>query len=152
MQRILICLLLTVFIASCTTIDVYQKTFFFSSHEWKGNDTPSFTFTIKDNSHLYNLYAVIRHGDAYRYKNIWLNVQVKTPDSVYTLKREFILADNTKWLGSAMDDIIEHRLLFNSIPILLKKGNYTFTLQQVMREEPLQYMLDAGIRVEKANP
>jgi hypothetical protein len=31
----------------------------------------------------------------------------------------------------------------------LKKGMYTFTLQHVMREDPLQYVMNAGIRVEK---
>ena len=70
----------------------------------------------------------------------------------YTIKREFPLADNTKWLGTGMDDIIEHRITFNTLPIHLKKGNYTFSLQQIMREDPLQHVLNAGIRVEKAKP
>jgi gliding motility-associated lipoprotein GldH len=137
-------------ITSCNTLDVYEKTTAFSSHEWKSNQTLPFTFAIKDTSSLYNFYVVLRHEDSYRYKNIWLNIQVKDPDSTYTIKREFTLADNSKWLGTGMDDIIEHRMVFNSIPISLKKGDYTFTLQQIMREDPLQHLLNAGIRVEKA--
>jgi gliding motility-associated lipoprotein GldH len=95
---------------------------------------------------------VLRHEDAYHYKNIWLQVKVKDPDSSYTFKREFTLADNTKWLGMSIDDITEHRMIFNEAPIRLKKGDYTFTLQQIMREEPLEHLLSAGIRVEKIKP
>ncbi len=138
------------FMSSCNTLDVYEKTASFSLHEWKSNQVLPFTFTIKDTITPYNFYIVLRHEDAYRYKNIWLNILVKDPDSSYTIKREFILADNTKWLGTGMDDIVEHRMTFNALPIRLKKGDYTFTLQQIMREDPLQHVLNAGIRVEKA--
>ncbi|OIR08391.1 gliding motility lipoprotein GldH precursor [mine drainage metagenome] len=141
-----------VFITSCTSLDVYEKTTAFPSHEWNSKELLPFTFTIKDTSSLYNFYVVLRHEDAYQYKNIWLNIKIKDPDSTYSIKREFTLADNTKWLGTGMDDIIEHRIAFNPIPISLKKGDYTFTLQQIMREDTLQHILNAGIRVEKAKP
>ena len=140
------------FITSCNTLDVFEKTKAFPEHEWKSSEKPSFNFTISDTTSLYNMYVVIRHEDAYRYKNIWLNVQVKDPDSTYTIKREFTLADNTKWLGTGIDDVFEHRIIFNGLPISLKKGNYTFTLEEIMREDPLQHILNAGIRVEKVKP
>ena len=86
------------------------------------------------------------------YKNIWLNVQMKSPDSTIQIKREFILSNNTQWLGTTMSDIVEHRIAFNKTPARLVKGKYTFTLQQAMREDPLDYILNAGIRVEKVKP
>lgn len=79
-------------------------------------------------------------------------MDVKDPDTTYTVKREFTLANNTQWLGTGMDDIIEQRIPFDSKPFPLKKGMYTFTLQQVMREDPLQNVMAAGIRVEKQKP
>jgi gliding motility-associated lipoprotein GldH len=58
--------------------------------------------------------------------------------------------NNYGWLGTAMDDIIEHRVLLNEKgPVKLKKGNYTFVLQQAMREDPLTGVINAGIRAEK---
>ena len=152
MKQSIVFIVAVYFLTSCNTLDVYEKTAAFSSHEWKSAQILPFTFTIADTSAPYNFYVVIRHEDSYRYKNIWLNIQVKDPDSTYTIKREFPLADNTKWLGTGMDDIIEHRITFNTLPIHLKKGNYTFSLQQIMREDPLQHVLNAGIRVEKAKP
>jgi gliding motility-associated lipoprotein GldH len=142
-------IILIFFAASCNTLDVFEKTKSFSKHEWESNDAPTFQFQIKDTNALYNLYFVIRHEDKYHYKNIWMNIKVQEPDSVYNIKREFILADNNKWIGSGMDDVYEQRILFNGLPTKLKKGMYNFTLQQIMREDPLQAVLSAGIRVEK---
>ncbi|GAC1440675.1 MAG: hypothetical protein NVSMB63_07400 [Sediminibacterium sp.] len=48
-----------------------------------------------------------------------------------------------------MDDVFDHRARITRSPIKLKKGSYTFALQQAMREEPLEYVLNAGIRIEK---
>ena len=144
---ILCCIL---FLASCGSIDVYEKTKPFPEHEWKGIDSVSVTFDIKDSASMYNVYFVLRHEDAYRKKNIWVDIAIKGPDTTVNIKPEFNLADNTRWLGTAMDDIIEHRINLDSRPRLLKKGQYTFTLKQAMREDPLQYVLNAGIRVEKA--
>jgi gliding motility-associated lipoprotein GldH len=148
-MRLLLVILVSSFVISCNTLDVFERSTNFPSHQWKGNDKPSFDFKISDTISSYDIYFVIRHEDAYHFKNIWLKVTVKDPDSSYTIKREFTLADNTKWLGTGMDDIFEQRILFNAAPAKLKKGNYTFTLQQVMREGPLQAILSVGIRVEK---
>lgn len=143
-------LILIALFSSCTTLDVFEKTKTFSTHEWSAKETPTFTFEIKDTNSAYNIYYVLRHEDAYHYKNIWVNINMKAPDTTISFRREFILADNTKWLGTAMSDIIEHRATFNPVATKLKKGTYTFTLQQDMREEPLEYILATGIRVEKA--
>lgn len=71
-------------------------------------------------------------------------------DTATTVQQNFKLGDNRLgWLGTTMDDVIEHRMLITNKPVKLKKGNYTFQLQQVMREDPLQNILNAGIRVEK---
>jgi gliding motility-associated lipoprotein GldH len=136
--------------ASCGSIDVYEKTKAFPDHEWKSNDSATFTFDITDTTAKYNIYFVLRHEDAYRKKNIWVDIAWKNPDSSITVKREFNLADNTRWLGTAMDDIIEHRISVDREPAILKKGRHVFILKQAMREDPLQYVLNAGIRVEKA--
>ncbi len=80
-----------------------------------------------------------------------MQLRTVAPDNNVTDQQvKLKLGDNSKgWLGSAMDDIIEHRVLLNRYPVKLKMGNYTFTLQQIMREDPLQYVMNAGIRVEK---
>ena len=137
-------------LASCQTIDIYEKISSFPDHSWKSAERPSFTFEITDTTSLYKIYLVLRHEDAYNYNNIWVNMTVKGPAEVVTIRREFILGNNRQgWLGSGMDDIFEHRLPFNDRPAPLHKGKYTFTLQQDMREDPLEHIVNTGIRVEK---
>lgn len=141
-------------LAGCGTLDVYEKTTSFSNLEWTNIDRPSFTFSIEDTVSTYQIFVIVRHTDAYHYNNLWMNISTQAPrDSIRTQPVNLKLADNTKgWLGIAMDDIIDHRILITRFPIKLKKGNYTFTIQQTMREEPLQFILNAGIRVEKVKP
>lgn len=137
-------------LASCQTIDIYEKITTFPKHSWKSNEMPSFTFTIEDTTVLYNIFFVLRHEDAYNYNNIWVNLIAKSAVDTVTIRREFVLSNNKQgWLGSGMDDIFEHRIPFNNKPAPLHKGTYTFTLQQDMREDPLDHILNAGIRVEK---
>ncbi|HEX8333096.1 MAG TPA: gliding motility lipoprotein GldH [Segetibacter sp.] len=144
-------ILLLATVTSCNTIDVYEKTKPFHSHEWKGNDKPSFTFEIADTISSYNIFFVFRHTDAYNYNNIWVNITTVPPgDTATTQPLDLKLADNQNgWLGSGMDDIFEHRIKITLAPIRLKNGKYNFTLQHIMREEPLQHVMNAGIRVEK---
>ncbi len=141
-------------LAGCGTLDVYEKNVSFPDHEWKSNDKPVFNFTITDTASAYNIYVIVRHEDAYHFNNIWLNIVTKAPGE--TEKKQLVnvtLADNKKgWLGTGMDDVFDHRARITLFPIKLKKGNYTFALQQNMREEPLQFVLNAGIRVEKVKP
>lgn len=151
-RNILVLVCLCAAFAGCNTLDVYEQIHSFSTHEWKSADKPSFTFTITDTTSRYDIYVILRHEDAYHFKNIWLNVSTIAPKD--TLKTQLInvpLADNKKgWLAAGMDDIYDHRARITAAPVALRKGDYTFTLQQNMREEPLQYVLAAGIRVEKS--
>lgn len=137
------------FICGCNTIDIYEKTNHFKDQKWSSTEQPKFEFEIKDTNSFQNFYLVLRHTDKYPYKNIWLELNIKSPYDTSIIKKEFTLADNSKWLGTSIDDIIEHRTIFNPQPVKLKKGIYTFTLKQIMRDDPLPFVLSAGIRVQK---
>jgi gliding motility-associated lipoprotein GldH len=151
-KKLLSLLSLSLLLAGCGTLDVYEKIVSFSGHEWKSSEKPSFTFTITDTVSKYDIYVIFRHEDAYHFKNLWVNISTIAPkDTMKTQLLDIPLADNKKgWLGSGMDDVFDHRARITSSPVKLKKGDYTFTLQQNMREEPLQFALATGIRVEKS--
>ena len=141
----------TLFLVSCNTIDLYEKSVTIPGHQWKSSFKPSFDFTIKDTSSSYKLFFILRHNEKYSFNNIYINVYVKGPgqDTALKIQQDLVLATNEKgWLGTGMDDIYEHR-----IPLApeqsLKAGNYTFTIEQIMREDPLENVLNAGLRIEK---
>lgn len=136
---------------SCTTIDLYEKSVSIPGHSWKNSFKPSFDFTIKDTSSSYQLFLILRHNDKYNFNNIYINLSAKLPgsDSVKKIRRDLTLATNEKgWLGSGMDDIYEHRIPLGD-PERLKAGNYTFTIEQIMREDPLANVFNVGLRIEK---
>jgi len=141
-------------LASCTTIDLYEKSVAIPGHSWKSSFKPSFTFIIKDTSSPYKLFIVLRHTDRYNFNNIYINLHQRPGmDTMLAEKYDLTLATNEKgWLGSGMDDIYEHRIPLTpgNQPVYFKKpGNYTFTLEQIMREDPLNNVLAVGLRIEK---
>lgn len=152
-KGIFILLAVTVLFAACEPRPgIFEKNVSIPNHEWSNQFQPKINFTIDDTLSSYRIFIVIRHSDAYRYKNIWMNIGVQPPgDSTYYNRRNLTLANDSKgWLGSGMDDIFEHRLLLNSQPYKFPhKGSYQFTLQQIMRDDPLENVLNAGIRIEK---
>jgi gliding motility-associated lipoprotein GldH len=140
------------FITACETIDVFEKNITIPNHEWSNSYKPEIEFEITDTTSLYNIYVVIRHTDAYRYKNIYMNIYTQVPgDTLLKQRLDLQLATDDKgWLGSGMDDIFEHRIRITKEPQQLSKsGIYKFRLEQIMREEPLQHVMNVGIRVEK---
>ena len=139
------------FFYSCNKLDVFEKDTTIPQYEWSSTFRPSFDFDIIDTTSTYRLYIVLRHTDAYRYNNIWLNIGSKFPgDTMSYQKLELGLGnDATGWEGSGMDDIWEVRK-----PIAkgaFKIGKYTFSIAQIMRENPLPNIMSIGMRMEKMN-
>ncbi|HRO44943.1 gliding motility lipoprotein GldH [Agriterribacter sp.] len=138
--------------SSCRTIDVFEKNSSIPAQEWDRAFQPVIVFNITDTAALYNIYVTLRHTHAYNYNNIWLSVNYQLPgDTVKQQRVDIPLADNSKgWLGTGMDDIYEVRRLITPQPYRFKNsGTCTFTLEQIMRENPLKHVMNAGIRVEK---
>lgn len=136
---------------SCNTIDVYEHIIAFPKQQWHSNLRLNFNCVIKDSTAYYNVYFVIRHTESYQFNNIWINLTSVFPgDTARTQRLNIQLANGNGWLGAAMDDIIEQRVLINKQPVRLSAGAYKFSLQQIMRQDPLEYVVNAGIRIEKA--
>lgn len=146
MLLLLICAL---FICSCTTVDLYEKDATIPGFKWKSSFKPEFTFAIKDTTVRYELFLVLRHNEKYNYNNIWINLYSQPPgDTLHKAFFELQLANNEKWLASGMDDVYEHRIKLTD-PQYLKAGLYHFKVEQIMREDPLENVMDVGLRMEK---
>lgn len=141
-------------INGCQHINLYEKVTAIPGHEWKSNYAPKFQFQITDTTSPYQLYFSIRHGNAYNYNNVWVAVTTTSPDGTKARAQyELPLANNERgWLGTGMDDLYEHRIALTppNLQFYFKQaGTYTFTVQHLMREDPLQAVWNVGLRVEK---
>jgi len=150
------CFTLSVCIAfiSCDTIDLYEKIDSIPGHEWSSAYKPQFNFTIKDTTASYQLFITLRHNERYAFNNIWLNLQAQSPGSAaqqFLIELPLASADKG-WLGNGMDDLYDHRIPITLDPQKLnfkKGGEYIFTIEHVMREDPLQNIMNVGLRLEK---
>lgn len=141
-------------VGGCAKVNVFERNLSFPRHQWPGNQRPSVTFTIEDTASLYHIFLVLRHTDAYNFNNLWLNVYTKGPGDTVPKKQQLdvTLATNDQgWLGSGMDDIFEHRIRITREPVSFKNaGKYEFSFEQIMWEDPLQHVLNVGLRIERA--
>lgn len=145
-------LAMSVWLNACAKIDVFEKNADIPKHQWQYSLQPAFDFAVTDTVAQYNLYIVLRHTDAYRYNNIWLNVGSQSPGDTMRYQRFDLQLGNdaTGWEGNGMDDIWELRKSITKGPFKFNKaGNYKFVIAQVMRENPLPAIVSVGVRVEK---
>ncbi len=143
-------LLSFVLLNACTQIELFEKNTLIPNLKWQNNFDATGTFNITDTSSLYNVFIVLRHTDAYQYNNIWLNVALQASgDSVNMQKINLSLGSDAQgWEGIGMNDIWEVRKLIARVP--LKKGDYNFSIGQIMRDNPLQHIMSVGLRLKKA--
>lgn len=140
------------FFSSCTQIDVFEKDTAIPSYEWKQSFTAKGDFIITDTVTPFSIYLVLRHTDAYKYNNIWLNVGLQPPgDTMHIQKVNLVLGDDANgWEGSGMNDIWEVRKLLNGDARRFKQpGRYSFSISQIMRDNPLLHVMSVGLRIEK---
>jgi len=138
---------------SCQTIDLYEKVVSIPKQEWQSSFKPQFKFDIRDTTVPYQMYILLRHNEKYEFNNIWVKLNAQAPgDTAKYFSLELPLANNEGWMGTAMDDLYEHRIAVTLDPAIFsfnKPGEYTFTLEQIMRKDPLENVLNVGLRIEK---
>lgn len=143
----------TFLLSSCQTIDLYEKTVPIPKHAWNSSFKPEFRFIIKDTTVPYRVFITLRHTDQYTYNNIWVNLSTQAPgDTLQKVQYELPLASREGWLGSGMGDIYDHRIAItppNQDLYFRRSGEYVFTLEHIMRQDPLLHVLDVGLRLEK---
>ena len=148
-QLLLLSIACCLFVGSCTQIEIFEKDTSIPGYKWQQGFSAKGDFVITDTISSYNIYLVLRHTDAYQYNNIWLNVGLQPPgDSMHTQKVNVVLGDDANgWYGIGMNDIWEVRNLQKSQP--LRSGKYSFSISQIMRDNPLLHVMSVGLRIEK---
>jgi len=139
-------------LGSCARTDLFEKNVSLPSRRWENSFKPVITFNITDTLSAYNIFLVVRHTDAYHFNNLWVKMKSTAPGDTASSSQQFDLplASTSGWTGTGMDDIFEHRILLYRRPVKFRmQGNYSVTLEQVMRENPLEEIMNVGIRLEK---
>ncbi len=137
--------------SSCDKSRVFEDNVMIEKDAWYINNKPSFYIDIQDTVSKHNLYLNLRNTGNYKYSNLFVLLTIQGPGSKAETNRfEFRLAEHDgKWLGTGLGDMYSNRILMIENMHFPKKGVYSFSLEQNMRDNPLQGIEDVGIRLER---
>lgn len=141
-------------LTSCQdTQTIADKNFEIAGHNWSYTEKVQIPVTIENPELLYNLYVNLRLTSRYKYSNIFLLIHIVGPDGKRTTERkEFKVAlPDGEWLGSGSGDLYSFQMPLKERYKFPVRGKYVIELEQNMRDNPLNNVSDAGVRIEKAN-
>ena len=146
--------LLATVLASCQDQSLIVDTNIeLDKHNWSYTEKVRIPLSIESADIPFNLYLNLRHTSDYKYSNIFLLIHITGPDGKkITERREFKLAQpDGEWLGSGSGNLYSYQILFKEDYKFTLKGKYMIELEQNMRDNPLDHITDAGIRVERVD-
>ncbi len=138
---------------ACTKINVYEKRIIIPKHQWDKSFVPSFTFENFTAKKTNFIFVILRHLNNYPYSNINIKLSIKNEkDSIITKEFNIPLTKNNankEWANKGMDDIYE--IKYPLVPFSGDPGKYTFTIENIMRDNPLPEVLSVGLALERKN-
>jgi gliding motility-associated lipoprotein GldH len=136
---------------ACQNSAVFQEQQAIPAEGWHAEGKLLFEAAITDTLSLHKFYLDIRNNTDYPYSNLFLFLDIEFPDGRNLRDTiECLLADKRgQWTGSGFGSIRFNRFLFRDDVWFPVTGTYRFKIQHGMREETLQGITDAGIRIEK---
>ena len=146
--------LLVVCLSSCDRSRVFEDNTELSDYTWDVKNKIAFDVNIDDTTSLHNLYVNVRHASHYPFANLYLFITIKFPNGKMAKDTlECIFQDETgHWKGEGMGDIWDNQILWKPKVKFPLKGTYTFEYEHAMRMEQVPFIMDMGLRVEKAKP
>lgn len=139
--------------SSCNEQGVFQGFEHFNSKSWSKDQKVSFNFEISDTASQYSINYLVRHSIDYAFQNLWVEGNIIFPDSqVVPFKKNIQLGDaKGYWYGNGISDIMNVDVPIQTHAIFPQTGKYTFEFQQIMRVDPIEGVLDFGLKIKKEN-
>ena len=137
-------------ITACTSKEIFSEFHSFSDATWSRSEKVNFEVSVLDSTQQYDVFLEIRNNNDYPFRNLWLFVDITTPDGKQ--RRDTINAELAdvygKWYGKGVS------LYTYSFPYELKiqypnTGAFIYSITQGMREESLNGISDIGLTVSK---
>ena len=106
---------------------------------WYISDTAKWTWPVKDTTQYYDLSLAVQYSTSYPYANLYLFVGVTGPDgaTVTDTLNSPLCSPEGKWYGEGFGSSRTIILPYRTGSRMAQMGNYTFTVLQGMRMNPL---------------
>lgn len=141
---------LILFTLSCDRDKFFDESLSLPNDSWPKDETMSFKINIEDTVSSYNFFLNVRNSTSYRYNNIYFFLTTEfagggmSRDTIECL----LAAKNGEWLGRGSGRYRDNRIPIRSNIRFPRKGIYTLKLNQAMREDILEGISEAGVRLE----
>ena len=144
-------LLLLVYLASCTSNEVYYEFESMPQNKWSKDHTVCFALdSISEKKRPgYNLSIEIAHNLDYPYKNLWLSVYHMREDTILSSDTlDVLLTDNAgKWLGSGNGPTRQLSVLVKTGFALDTALHHQICVRHTMRDVQLKGVEKIGLRI-----
>ena len=119
--------------------------------KWHKDNIIEYNVPVNDTLNGFDIQIHLRNDYKYQYRNIWMFIETSAPNgNVLRDTVEFFLADQSgKWLGKGLGNINELVLDYKKNIRFPVGGIYHFKIEQAMRTDDLESIMDVGLRIKK---
>ncbi len=137
---------------SCGPSYLFQEEKNITNNQWAYRDTIDFKFKVPDTTALYNLYVDFEYADTFPHQNIYVKFYTRFPNGKRLAKPlSFDFFDpEGKSVGKCSGSTCRTQIAIQQNAFFEKAGEYTITLEQFGRIDPLPGIKSVGLSVEKA--
>ena len=153
-MRMFFCfIVISLCLSACDINKIYENNVVLPSEGWQRLERAIFEVNITDTVTAGNIYINVRNNNNYKYMQLWLFVDIRTPSGIVERDTvEIMLADHRgKWLGHGLGSKFDTRIFFRRNVFFPAKGKYIFEYEHAMRNDPIIGIDDIGLRIEKIN-
>lgn len=127
--------------------------------KWEYDFKPEFVLQVKETG-PYRLLVNLRHTPSYRYSNLFVRVQVRPvlENGLFDgrgedpLRYELHIAEpDGRWLGTQSGGLYSLREMVNEDFFFPDTGTFKIYLEQNMRDNPLEGVASAGLKLQRVN-
>jgi len=138
-------------LANCTVIPVVDQWKNLDNSTWQKTKQVQIKVQINDTDYYYNSYINLRVTNDYKYSNLYIKLNITDPSGNKTSEPIMLtLADHRgEWVGHTLGHIISFRLPAQKDKVFNKAGEYTFELENYMRDTMLKEVVSVGIKLDK---
>ena len=135
---------------SCGPNFIYENEQIISDNNWEYQDSLNFQFEIADTNKLFNIFLDVEHSVDYGFQNLYTQIHTVFPSNDrITEMLSLELADKAgQWFGDCSSEFCTLRIPIQEGAFFNQAGNYSITVEQFMRKNPLEGVKSIAIRIE----
>lgn len=152
--RFSLLLIVPLFMLACGSTDIYNEYRESGPEGWHRDSVLTFDVPVTDTLCSCTMFLQLRHTGSYPYTNLWVAVELMSPDSIVISRdtMELILIDEKgNWKGSGSGQLLHLPWPYQQKVVFARTGNYKLTLSHCMSDSVLPDITHAGLRITNQN-